>query len=82
MAKSESNTMWGGRFASGQDTLMESLNASIGFDQRLSIQDIRGSISHASMLRETGIISKNDADIIIAGLKKIQLEIESGDFNF
>ena len=82
MAKSESNTMWGGRFASGQDTLMESLNASIGFDQRLSIQDIRGSISHASMLGETGIISKSDADIIIAGLKKIQLEIESGDFKF
>ena len=80
MAKSESNTMWGGRFASGQDTLMESINASIGFDQRLSTQDIQGSVSHASMLGETGIITKSDAEMIIAGLKKIQLEIETGEF--
>ena len=61
MAKNKSNAMWGGRFVSGQDTLMETLNASIDFDKRLAIQDIAGSKAHALMLGETGIITKDDS---------------------
>ena len=60
MTKNKSNAMWGGRFASGQDTLMEALNASIEFDQRLATQDIDGSIAHALMLGQTEIITELD----------------------
>ncbi len=52
-----SNQMWGGRFASGPDAIMEEINASIGFDKKLFAQDIRGSIAHATMLAHQGIIS-------------------------
>ncbi|HEY8594443.1 MAG TPA: argininosuccinate lyase [Devosiaceae bacterium] len=77
-----SNRMWGGRFASGPDAIMEEINASIGFDQRLYRQDIAGSIAHARMLAETGILSHADRDAIVAGLGKVQAEIESGAFTF
>ena len=77
-----SNKMWGGRFGEGPDRIMEEINASIGFDQRFFAQDIEGSKAHAAMLAETGIISKADADQIIAGLDAVLAEIESGKFEF
>ncbi len=76
------NKMWGGRFESAPDAIMEEINASIGFDQRLFAQDIRGSLAHAKMLAEQGIISKSDAAEIRRGLEKVQAEIESGAFTF
>ncbi len=76
------NTMWGGRFAAGPDAIMEAINASIGFDQRLAAQDIAGSRAHAAMLASTGIISSTDADAIGEGLLTILSEIEKGDFAF
>ncbi len=76
------NTMWGGRFAAGPDAIMEAINASIGFDQRLAAQDIAGSRAHAAMLAATGIISSTDADAIGEGLLTIMSEIEKGDFAF
>lgn len=82
MTKNKSNAMWGGRFASGQDTLMEALNASIEFDQRLAIQDIDGSIAHALMLGQTEIITEHDSQQIIKGLEKIREEIENNQFIF
>ena len=82
MAKNKSNAMWGGRFVSGQDTLMETLNASIDFDKRLAIQDIAGSKAHAVMLGETGIITKDDSKTIINGLEQIELEIIEEKFQF
>ena len=51
------NKMWGGRFKSGPDQIMEEINASIEFDKRLFAQDIAGSIAHASMLADQGIVS-------------------------
>ncbi len=77
-----SNRMWGGRFASGPDAIMEEINASIGFDQRLWRQDIRGSLAHAAMLAETGILTKADVATITAGLKQVEGEIEAGTFTF
>ncbi|MDQ0346518.1 argininosuccinate lyase [Ancylobacter vacuolatus] len=77
-----SNKMWGGRFETGPDAIMEEINASIGFDQRLYAQDIAGSKAHASMLAAQGIIDKADAEKIAAGLDTILSEIESGDFTF
>ncbi len=74
--------MWGGRFATGPDAIMEEINASIDFDKKLWRQDIRGSLAHAAMLAETGILTKEDVATIIAGLKKVEGEIESGAFTF
>ena len=77
-----SNKMWGGRFGEGPDRIMEEINASIGFDQRLFAQDIRGSKAHCTMLAEKGIIARTDADQIIDGLDKVLAEIEAGEFAF
>ena len=76
------NKMWGGRFNSGPDELMQQINASIGFDQRLFSQDIAGSIAHATMLGECGIIAKSDVRDIVRGLKAIRKDIEAGEFSF
>jgi argininosuccinate lyase len=74
--------MWGGRFATGPDVIMEEINASIDFDKKLWRQDIRGSLAHAAMLAETGILTKEDVATITAGLKTVEGEIESGAFTF
>ncbi len=76
------NAMWGGRFAEGPDAIMQAINASIGFDQRLYAQDIRGSRAHAAMLAATGILSHSDAEAIGEGLLTVLSEIESGAFQF
>ena len=77
-----SNQMWGGRFASGPAAIMEAINASIGFDRKLYAEDIRGSLAHAEMLAESGIISPADQGEIARGLNTILSEIESGEFQF
>ena len=82
MIPSGSNAMWGGRFASGPDAIMEAINASIGFDRRLATQDIAGSRAHAAMLAARGIISDNDRKAIEEGLLTVLSEIEGGDFRF
>jgi argininosuccinate lyase len=77
-----SNRMWGGRFATGPDAIMEEINASIGFDQKLWRQDIRGSLAHAAMLEKTGILTADDVASITKGLKTVEAEIEGGSFTF
>ncbi len=79
---STSNTMWGGRFASGPDAIMEEINASIDFDKALYNEDIDGSIAHATMLAEKGIISEEDKASILDGLSTIRREIDEGRFTF
>lgn len=74
--------MWGGRFATGPDVIMEEINASIDFDQRLWRQDIQGSLAHAAMLGETGILTRDDVAAIHDGLKAVEAEIEAGTFTF
>jgi len=74
--------MWGGRFAAGPDSIMEAINASIGFDKRMAVQDIAGSRAHAAMLAATGIITRNDAEAMREGLLTILSEIEDGEFAF
>ena len=56
-----SNKMWGGRFSSGPDPLMEEINASIDFDRKLGLQDIAGSEAHLAMLAARGIVEAADA---------------------
>ncbi len=82
MTDTSSNQMWGGRFAAGPDAIMEAINASIGFDQRMAAQDIAGSRAHAAMLASTGIITDNDAKAIREGLLTVLSEIETGKFEF
>ncbi|WP_336800875.1 argininosuccinate lyase [Kaistia sp. MMO-174] len=77
-----SNSMWGGRFSEGPAAIMEEINASIGFDQKLYRQDIAGSKAHAAMLARQGIIAADDAEKIAAGLDAILREIEAGEFKF
>ena len=74
--------MWGGRFGSEPDPLMEEINASIDFDRHLYRQDIAASKAHAAMLAKTGIITVQDAKRIAHGLDTILSEIETGKFNF
>ncbi|HEX4407696.1 MAG TPA: argininosuccinate lyase [Xanthobacteraceae bacterium] len=77
-----SNKMWGGRFGSGPDPIMEDINASIHFDRHLYRQDIAASKAHAAMLAKKGIIAAQDAKQIAHGLDTILSEIESGKFSF
>jgi argininosuccinate lyase len=76
------NKMWGGRFASGPDAIMEEINASIEFDRHLYRQDITASKAHAAMLAKQGIITAQDAKKIAHGLDTILSEIEGGTFEF
>ncbi|KAA2314615.1 argininosuccinate lyase [Pseudooceanicola sediminis] len=82
MTDKTANQMWGGRFASGPDAIMEAINASISFDQRLAAQDIAGSRAHAAMLAAQGIITNKDSDTIREGLLTVLSEIEGGSFQF
>jgi len=77
-----SNKMWGGRFSSPPDAIMEEINASIDFDRHLYRQDIAASKAHAQMLAKQGIITADDAQKIAHGLDTIQSEIEQGSFTF
>jgi argininosuccinate lyase len=74
--------LWGGRFAVPMDQLTWELNASLPFDRRFARQDIQGSIAHATMLGRQGIIPADDAARIVAGLREVLAEIESGTFVF
>jgi len=74
--------LWGGRFEKKTDGLVDDFHSSITFDQRLYRQDITGSIAHATMLGEQGIIPKEDADKIVAGLKEIMDDVAAGKVQF
>ena len=74
--------LWAGRFQKETDTLVNDFNASINFDARLYKQDITGSIAHATMLGEQGIITKEDSAAIVDGLKTILADIEAGEVEF
>ena len=74
--------LWGGRFEKATDSMVDDFHSSISFDQRLYKQDIAGSIAHATMLGEQGIIPQQDADRIVQGLKDILADIQAGKVQF
>ncbi len=74
--------MWGGRFESAPDAIMEEINVSIDFDRHLYRQDIDGSKAHAAMLAKQGIIGAEDAAAIAQGLDTILSEMEAGSFSY
>ncbi len=70
--------LWGGRFSKATSGLVDDFHSSISFDQRLYEQDIQGSIAHAVMLGEQGIIPEEDARAIVQGLKEILEDARAG----
>ena len=82
IGEAAASVIWGGRFTDGQAQIMEEINASIGFDQRLYGQDIAASKAHAAMLAAQGIISASDSTSISEGLDVILSEIENDAFPF
>ncbi len=77
-----SEKMWAGRFSKQLDEQVNDFNSSLSVDCRMYRQDIGGSIAHATMLAEQGIIEKCDAEKIIGGLEGILSDIESGALEF
>ena len=71
--------LWAGRFSKEVDETVNAFNSSIAFDGRMYKQDITGSIAHATMLGDCGIISKEDSRQIIEGLQGILADLESGE---
>ena len=74
--------LWAGRFQKETDDKVNDFNSSISFDARLYRQDITGSIAHATMLGEQGIIAKEEAEKIVETLKVLLQEIEEGKVEF
>ena len=75
-------TLWGGRFSGKLDKAAFDLNASLPFDQRMAIQDVKGSVAWASALPQAGVLTEDESNRIIAGLEAVQVEFESGSFTY
>ena len=74
--------LWGGRFRKETDSLVNDFNSSIQFDCRMYREDIQGSLAHAKMLAEQGIISQEDLKQIRQGLESILADVEAGKIEF
>ena len=74
--------LWSGRFRKDVDSRVNDFNSSISFDGRMYRQDIEGSIAHATMLGEQGIIDKSESEKIVAALKEILADVEAGRLEF
>ncbi|MBT3197434.1 MAG: argininosuccinate lyase, partial [Gammaproteobacteria bacterium] len=73
---------WTGRFTESTDAFVEAFTASVTFDQRLAYYDIRGSIAHARMLSEVGVLTAEEREQIVEGLESILSEIREGAFHW
>ena len=67
--------LWGGRFSKDTDKLVEDFHSSISFDQKLYKWDITGSMAHARMLGDIGVMTKEKAQLIIDGLASLLADI-------
>lgn len=74
--------LWGGRFTKETNQLVHNFNASLSFDQKFYKEDIEGSIAHVTMLAKQGILSDEDKESIIKGLKSIRQDIDNGTLTF
>lgn len=74
--------LWGGRFDGKNEAWIDAFGASIPFDQQLASQDITGSLAHVNMLGETGIITKEEAQQISAGLHILAEKALQDDLHF
>ena len=78
----KTNQQWGGRFNEPTDAFVARFTASVEFDQRMYRQDIQGSVAHATMLTEAGVLTVAERDMIIQGLSEISTDIEEGRFEW
>ena len=74
--------MWGGRFADDTDLLVQAFNASIDVDRAMALDDLRGSIAHATMLGETGIVAPEEAEALVRGLAALRDDVEADRFDW
>ena len=74
--------LWGGRFREATDQFVQRFTASVAFDQRMALHDIAGSLAHADMLAQIGVLSADELQAIRDGLTQVRAEIESGEFNW
>src|SRR5918997_4422909 len=82
MNETEKSPLWGGRFSASPADAFERLNASILFDVRLAPYDVRGSIAHATMLGERGIVTPEESAELVRGLEAVLAEVEAGEFSW
>lgn len=82
MSHDNSIKPWGGRFSEATDAFVERFTASVNFDQRLYHHDINGSIAHATMLAEVGVLTEAEKTQIIEGLEAIRADIVAGAFQW
>ncbi|MCH8551755.1 MAG: argininosuccinate lyase [Natronospirillum sp.] len=82
MSTPSTNVQWGGRFSESTDAFVAEFTASVGFDRRLYRYDIEGSIAHASMLGKVGVLTHDERDQILDGLKAVMADIEAGTFEW
>ncbi|MEM6821954.1 MAG: argininosuccinate lyase [Verrucomicrobiota bacterium] len=80
--KTKKKALWSGRFSTGVDEAVQRFTQSVHFDWRLYLQDIRGSLAHARMLREIQVITAGELKAIETGLGQIKTQIEKGQFNW
>ena len=71
---------WSGRFTEPTDAIVQAFTASVGFDRRLYVYDIMGSMAHAQMLAKVGVLTKKECAAIVKGLKEIEAEIDADKF--
>jgi argininosuccinate lyase len=76
------STLWGGRFSEATDAFVQRFTASVNFDKRLYRHDIEGSMAHATMLAEVGVLSQEEKESIIQGLSEIGQQIDAGQFQW
>lgn len=74
--------LWGGRFTKETNQLVHNFNESLSFDQKFYRQDIKGSMAHVTMLAKQGIVSEEDKEAILEGLKGILEDLDTGKLHF
>ncbi len=80
--KDQTSKLWGGRFSEATDSFVQRFTASVQFDQRMARHDIAGSLAHATMLAQVGVLSDDELQAITGGLEQVAEEIENGDFQW
>ena len=78
----DTSKLWGGRFSEATDSFVQRFTASVDFDQRMAAEDIDGSLAHAAMLCEVGVLTEAELADIRRGLAQVQEEINSGGFQW
>lgn len=78
----DTSKLWGGRFSEATDSFVQRFTASVTFDQRMAPEDIQGSLAHAEMLSDIGILTQDEFAQIQSGLAQISEEIAQGRFEW